>query len=183
MKTKQLTSNAMLAAMCAALGYVAIDLGNIKITFEGVPVLLAALMFGPIDGMLVGGIGTLIYQLLRYGVTATTPLWILPYVASGLLVGVWAAKRHFDVGLRTTMSPRLRTEIVAAVAAAEFMIFVLNTFSLYVDSHIYGYYSPAFIFGAVGIRLVICALKSVVFGLALPELAAAIRKASRFTAG
>ena len=34
MKTKQLTSNAMLAAMCAVLGYVAIDLGNIKITLQ-----------------------------------------------------------------------------------------------------------------------------------------------------
>ena len=142
--------------------------------------MLAALMFGPVDGMLVGGIGTLIYQLLRYGITATTPLWILPYVACGLVVGIWAKKRHFDVGLRTTMSPRLRTEIVAAVAVAEFIIFVLNTFSLYVDSHIYGYYSPAFIFGAVGIRLIICVLKSVVFGLALPELATAIKN-SRLT--
>ena len=34
MKTKQLTINDMLAAMCAVLGYVAIDLGNIKITFD-----------------------------------------------------------------------------------------------------------------------------------------------------
>ena len=60
MKTVRLTTNAMMAAMCAVLGYVALDLGNIKITFESLPVLLAALMFGPVDGMLVGGIGLFI---------------------------------------------------------------------------------------------------------------------------
>ena len=40
MKTKQLTLDAMLAAMCAVLGYVALDMGNIKITFESLPILL-----------------------------------------------------------------------------------------------------------------------------------------------
>ena len=45
--TKQLTLDAMLAAMCAVLGYLAIDTGTVKVTFESVPVLIAALMFGP----------------------------------------------------------------------------------------------------------------------------------------
>ena len=49
--------------------------------------ILAALLCSPLDGAAVGGIGTLLYQLLRYGVTATTPLWILPYILCGLLVG------------------------------------------------------------------------------------------------
>ena len=56
MKTKQLTLDAMLAAMCAVLGYVALDMGNIKITFESLPILLGAMLFGPVDGMLIGGI-------------------------------------------------------------------------------------------------------------------------------
>ena len=56
----------MLCAMCAVLGYVALDLGSIKLTFESLPVLLGALLFGPVDGMFIGGIGTLLYQLVRY---------------------------------------------------------------------------------------------------------------------
>ena len=79
-KTKKLAMDSMLAAMCAVLGYLSLDFGNLKITFESVPILLGALLLGPIDGMAIGGVGTLLYQLVRYGVSVTTPLWILPYV-------------------------------------------------------------------------------------------------------
>ena len=60
MKIKQLALDSMLAAMCAILGYLALDLGSLKFTFESLPVLLGALLFGPIDGMLIGGVGTLL---------------------------------------------------------------------------------------------------------------------------
>ena len=47
-KTLQLTMDAMLAAMCAVLGWAArfTDFGFIKISFESLPVLVAALLFG-----------------------------------------------------------------------------------------------------------------------------------------
>ena len=63
--TKQMAMDAVLAAVCAVLGYFGPDLGNLKITFEGLPVIVAALLFRPLDGAAVGGIGTLLYQLLR----------------------------------------------------------------------------------------------------------------------
>ena len=37
MKTRQLTMDAALAAMCAVLGAVSIDLGNLKFSFESLP--------------------------------------------------------------------------------------------------------------------------------------------------
>ena len=46
MKTRKLALNAVLAAMCAALGALALDLNSIKITFESFPILLGALLFG-----------------------------------------------------------------------------------------------------------------------------------------
>ena len=95
-KTRQLALNAVLAAMCAALGYLSLDFGNLKITFESVPILIGALLFGGLDGAAIGAVGTLIYQLLRYGVTVTTPLWILPYVLCGLVVGVYARRHDFQ---------------------------------------------------------------------------------------
>ena len=67
MKTKRLAVDAVLSAMCAVLGAVAIDLNSIKITLESFPVLLGALLFGPVDGMAIGFVGTFLYQLLRCG--------------------------------------------------------------------------------------------------------------------
>ena len=54
--TKQMAMDAVLAAVCAVLGYFGPDLGNLKITFEGLPVIVAALLFRPLDGAAVGGI-------------------------------------------------------------------------------------------------------------------------------
>lgn len=169
MKTIRLTTNAMMAAMCAVLGYVALDLGNLKITFESLPVLLAALMFGPVDGMLVGGIGTLIYQLLRYGVSATTLLWILPYIVCGLFAGYVARAAKFN---------NTRRQLLFTVVAAELLILLLNTVAIYADSKIYGYYSFAFVFGSLLIRFVIAVAKGVAFGYLVPVI---LRYMSRYT--
>ena len=167
MKTRQLAIDAMLCAVCAVLGYVALDLGSIKITFESLPVLLGALLFGPVDGMLIGGVGTLIYQLIRYGVTATTPLWIAPYVVCGLLVGACARWREFALSRRQT---------VALVVAAELAVTAINTAALYIDSKLYGYWFPGFILGALGLRLVICVVKATAFGLVLPSVTETVRR-------
>lgn len=167
MKTRQLAIDAMLCAVCAVLGYVALDLGSIKITFESLPILLGALLFGPVDGMLIGGVGTLIYQLIRYGVTATTPLWIVPYVVCGLLVGAWAQRRNFALSRRQT---------VVLVVLAELAVTALNTAALYIDSKLYGYWFPGFILGVLGLRLVICVVKAIAFGLILPGVIETVRR-------
>ena len=165
--TRQMALNAVLAAVCAVLGYFGPDLGNLKITFEGLPVLIAALLFSPLDGAAVGGIGTLLYQVLRYGVTATTPLWILPYVLCGLLVGRIAdrcapEKSHLRLGL--------------TVLAGEGLIFLLNTLVIYADSKIYGYYSAAYVFGSFFVRAGICGGKAVLYAAVLPPVLSALRR-------
>jgi len=166
MKTKQISVCAMLAAMCAALGALSLNFGNLKITLESLPVIVAALLFGPIEGMAVGFVGTLIYQLLRFGITATTLLWILPYVLCGLIVGLYSKKHGFSLS---------RKQTIFIVVLAELMISALNTGSLYIDSKIYGYYSPVFIFGSLPPRLLICVAKSLAEGALLPGLIKAVR--------
>lgn len=167
MKTKQLAMDAMLAAMCAALGAVALDFGNLKVTLESLPVILGAALFGPLDGAVIGFVGTFIYQILRYGVSATTLLWMIPYCVCGLIVG-WCAKRH-DCG---TLSPKT----VLTVVAAEVAVTALNTAVLYIDSKIYGYYSAVFIFGSLVPRIVLCVGKAVAVGMVLPALVQSLRR-------
>jgi len=168
--TRQLALDAALSALCAVLGYVSLDLGNLKVTFESLPILLGALLFGPLDGMAIGGVGTLIYQLLRYGVSVTTPLWMLPYILCGLLAGLCARRCGFELS---------RRQMTALVVGNELLITVLNTGVLYLDSLIFGYYSPAFIFGSLGLRLVICVGKAVAFSAVLWVLVRDIRRAVR----
>lgn len=168
--TKQLAIDAMLAAMCAVLGYVAIDTWAIKITFESLPVLLGAMLFGPLDGLLIGGVGTGIYQLLRYGVSATTVLWMLPYMLCGLVAGLAAKKLRFNVS---------RVQMIVIVVISELIVTVLNTAVLYVDAKMYGWYYPGLISANLVLRLVICVVKAVVFALVLPMLVDAVKKIVR----
>ena len=132
---RRLAADAMFAAMVTVLAAAAIKTGNLKITIEAMPVFLGALMLGPVDGMVIGGIGTLLYQLLSYGVTATTALWIAPYVLLGLCVGAVSARHGYACTKR---------QLVLLVMLGELGITALNTASLYIDSLIYGYYSPVF---------------------------------------
>ncbi len=166
--TRQLAIDAMLAAMVAVLGYVSIDTGAVKFTFESLPILIGALLFGPVDGMLIGGVGTLIYQILRYGVSATTLLWMAPYILCGALVGLYAKKRGFTLN---------RAQILTVVILNEILITILNTGVIYLDSKLYGYYYPALIYGNLALRFVVCILKAAAFGLILPALLKQIRKA------
>lgn len=167
MKTRQMTIDAMLAAVCTVLAFTALNFGNMKITFESLPVHIGALLFGPADGLVIGGVGTLIYQLLSYGVTATTLLWMLPYMVCGLVGGWYAKRRHFSLGGRET---------IALVVVNELLITALNTLALYIDSHVYGYYTPTFITGVLGLRLVLCVVKAIVYGLALPAILHPVRQ-------
>ena len=164
---KRLVLNAMLAEVCFVLAMYSLNFGVVKFTFEGIPVHIAALLFGPVSGMIVGGVGTLLYQILIYGITATTLLWIVPYVLCGGVVGLVAKRSHYSLN---------RVQSVLLLVAGELIITLCNTGALYVDGHLYGWYQPVLITGYLGLRLFICVAKAVVYGLVLPEVVQILRR-------
>lgn len=155
---------AILAAMCTVLGGLSVKIGgNFEFSFESLPVHMGALLFGPVEGALIGGLGTFIYQVLLsgYGVTVTTALWILPYVACGLIVGALS---------RRWTAPHRGFKLTLILLAAELAITLLNTLALYVDSLVNGYYTPALVFGTLAVRLCISAARAAAYAAALPIL-------------
>lgn len=164
---KQLVLDAMLAAMCAVLGFLAIDLQGIKITFEGFPVLVGALLFGPGDGLVIGAVGTFIYQMVRYGFTATTLLWVLPYALSGLFVGLYAKFHKFNYS---------KKQIFWLAIINEIIITIINTGSILADAKMYGWYYPGLIIKLLPFRLLICIGKGVLYGFVLPPLLVPLKK-------
>ncbi len=169
--TKQLVLDAVLSALCAVLGYVALDLGNLKVTFESLPILLGALLFGPLDGMVIGGMGTLVCQLARYGIDVTTLLWMAPYILCGFLAGLYARRRCFELS---------RKQLTALVITNELLITLLNTGVIYIHSKIFDYYSPVYVFGSLGLRLVICVVKAIAFSGVLWVLVRDVKRALRW---
>ena len=167
-QAKQIAVDGMLAAVCAALGYLALDMGSMKVTLEALPILLGALLFGPVDGVLIAFVGTAISQLLYYGISVTTLLWMLPYVLCGLFAGLYAKRRGFSLGGKQT---------VLIIVLCEILISLLNTGVLYLDSRIYAYWFPGFISAALLVRAGICIATAVAFSAILPVLLRAVKKA------
>lgn len=166
---RQMTLDAVLVAMYVALNYVSFKTGNFHFTFDAFPIIVAALLFGPADGALVGFMGALIYQLFfsGYPVTPTTPLWILPAVIRGLMLGAWAKHCRFE--MKTW-------QLILAITVSAFTVTLLNTLALYVDSRIYNYYSYAMVFGLLIPKFIVGIILSVVYALVIPGLLRHIKK-------
>ena len=86
----------ILAAMALVLEKLGIKiplLGNtttLRISFYGLPLMIAGIIFGYKTGLLSGLIMAIISQLVlsEYGITPTTPLWMIAPIIFGLLSGL-----------------------------------------------------------------------------------------------
>ena len=170
MNTKRLTTLAMLIAVYSVLSFLTpIKLANFKFTFEAFPILVASLLLGPVDGLIVGGVGSFIYQLLfsGYGITATTILWIIPHAISGFVVGLYAKSRKQNLNFK---------KIVFISIISSLLVTILNVLALYIDSKIYGYYSFALVFGNLLFKIIAGIMLAIVYSGVLPKLINFLKK-------
>ena len=164
--TKRLALDAMLAAMYVVLSMVSIQLPAMKITFDSLPILVGAALFGPIDGLAIGLVGSFINQCFsQYGLTATTILWILPAGVRGLMVGSYSKRHSYSM---TTPQTIFITVLSALVVT------VLNTLVMYVDSWVYQYAYAAVLITVI-IRIIVGIATAVVFSFILPALLKPLR--------
>ena len=167
-KIRRLVLDAMLVALYTVLSlFAAFNLGNMRITLEAFPVLVGAMLLGPADGLLIGFFGSFLNQLLTYGFSLTTVLWILPHAASGLLVGWYARKNGFGLS---------RSRIVFISVLSALTVTALNTAAMWLDSVIWGYFSYAYVFGSLILRILSGIITAVIFAAVLPAVLKQIQK-------
>ena len=154
--TRKLVTNAALIALHIVLSQVAtIRIGNsMVITVSGITEVVAGLLFGPISGGLVGLMGSLGNQMLLYGFTATTALWIIPAGLRGMICGWYARSRGYQPGA-------LGTLWVLVVTAA--IVTAVNTNVMIIDATVYGYNTDAAVLTQLGMRYLSGALTSVAY--------------------
>ncbi len=159
---------AMLVAVYVILSMVGtLNLWWIRISVDSLPIILGALLYGPAGGLLVGLLGSFLGQLLSYGLTATTILWITPAAVRGLLIGLYAKKHKYE------LTP-LQLALVLIVTAL--IVTALNTAVMYLDSVLYGYYSYAYVFGGLVVRVVSGMATAVVMSFVAPPVVKLLRK-------
>ena len=165
-KTKRLALDAMLAAMFIVLSLFSINLPGMKITLDSLPILVGSALLGPLDGLAVGLIGSFLNQMITYGFSATTVLWILPAGLRGLLVGLYA--KHHGFSMNTA-------QCVFITVSTALLVTALNTLFLYVDSWVYSYSYVAAL-PTLLLRIAAGVITAVLFSLLLPPLLGTLRR-------
>ena len=163
---KRMCYTALLAAMYVPLSlYVAVQVGNVRISFGSLPVVVAALLLGPLDAVVAALVGEFFKQLLTYGVTYTTALYLLPPAVRGAVIGaaVLLARRQGE-----RLEER-RAVCYAVCVTAAICTTVGNTLVNWLDSVLLNYYTPALIFGDLIWRLIVGMINAVVMAsIAIP---------------
>ena len=95
----------------------------------------------------------------------TTMLWVLPEAFRGLTLGLFMLlfKRKQLTADRLLHSKAI-IGFIAACILTGVLASCLNTFALYVDSKMYGYYNEYMVFGVLAVRLTMAAVMSGLFG-------------------
>lgn len=169
-KAKRVAFDGMLAAVYFALSFLVVDTGSLKFTFTSLALVCAALLFGPADACAVALVGEFLYQVIIFGVTATTPIWLLPPVIHALVLGLLA----LFLGRKKPLAERTGPCIAACLGAA-LMNTLCNTLALYADSKIFGYYEFHMVFGLALIRAAVGLATALIVTLAAIPLVRALR--------
>ncbi len=160
-KKKMTVLSLCLCAVCIALHiilevFATIRIGNdYKVSFATLPFVIVALLCGPLEGFVTGLIGTFLSQLITFGITITTPFWIIPGALQGLAAGLifLAFKR------RTKLVP-----IAVTVFGAGLVLVIFNWIASYFDGVVfYKYMTMEVLVALIPVRLLIWIGLSIVY--------------------
>lgn len=126
---------ALLTAMMVLLKRtIAIETPYFKFSFASLPIVLAAMLFGPVEGAVVGLLGEFIAQITGpYGLAPTTVLYVAPAAIRGVVVGCgafWCRR----TGKRIESRP---VTCYAVCIAGAVLTTVGNTLSIWMECMMY----------------------------------------------
>lgn len=173
---RRIATDAVLVALFYGLSLLSVEIGGVKITFDSLPVMICAMLFGPVDGFLVGFLGAFLEQMIKYGLTATTLLWVLPAAIRGLFVGTCARLMKKQMSELSEKKRPYAYFLVCLISGL--IVSTLNTLVFYVDAKLFGYYEYHMIFGIFWLRLVLGAAASVVSAVVALPVIGALKRAN-----
>lgn len=139
---KKIIFNIVIASILAAMALVLEKFGikvpllgsttTLRISFYGLPLMIAGIIFGYKTGLIAGFIMSIISQLVlsEYGITPTTPLWMIAPILWGLLSGLIVKLFKGNLSILS---------IVVSVIITSIFVSLSNSLALYVDGIVFQY--------------------------------------------
>lgn len=133
----KITLAAIMAALSIVLEKVSIPLGSgaYKITFYGFPLLFTSTLYGPFIGLLSGiVVGTVSQMTSPYGLSPTTPLWMLAPILWGTIGGLLLKLLSKFKG-----EAYKKINIVIVVVVTSLLVSLINSLVSFLDAFIMEY--------------------------------------------
>ncbi|MBR3996368.1 MAG: folate family ECF transporter S component [Clostridia bacterium] len=176
-KNRTLVIDALMIALYVVLNTLGeIPIGNVKITFGPLPIILVAFYFGIGHASIVAGAGEFVSQMLGYGLTWTTPLWTVPPIARAVIICILLSlifkRKRYD-----TVTQVKYYEYFIILFISGFLTTILNTSVIALDAIIYSYYSYAYVFGDLILRFITMSVSTVIYMFVAKAVIDALYKA------
>ncbi len=161
-KNRQLIMKISFCSIMSALSlvfslFVSIRIGtSIKISLHPLPLIIIGIVFGKWYGLLSGTIVGLLDQLLGvYGVSATSPFWMLAFMAWGFFSGLFKSifNKKYVIG------------VILTVVFTSVCVNVLNTFAMFMDGLIIkdSMFTITYIVSKLPMRLLLLFIEDIIF--------------------
>lgn len=174
---KRIVTDALLAAMFFTLSLMSVEIAGVKVTFVSLATVICAMLYGPIDAIIVCMLGAFLEQMLKYGITATTLLWIAPAGIRAAIIGISALLLRRYMSVESVLEKKRPYVYFTVCIVAGLITSCANTAVFYIDAKIFGYYNYEMIFGILGVRLITGMMASFVTAIVARPILAALKKA------
>lgn len=119
---KQVVTIAVMASLSTIFDLM-LAKGTIKISIHALPLIISGIIYGPFIGLLTGVVTGFISQIFTYGLSITTPFWLLAYASWGLISGL------FNKTIKNKMlkEKNINNCVIACVIFSSLFAFLSNT--------------------------------------------------------
>lgn len=139
---------------------------NFKISFKAMVIYISSILMNMKEGVIIALLGELLNQITsEYGITITTILWILPYVIIAILSNIVLKKIYKNVKFE-----------LLTIISLNILLTILNTIVIYIDSKIFGYYSPILVFGSLLIKIVTGVLTAIIYTIVINTITEKLKR-------
>lgn len=141
---------------------------SVKISLGTLPFIVIALLCGPLEGFITGFVGTFVSQMITYGITVTTPIWLMP----GALAGLTAGLVYIAFKRKTKAVP-----IAVSVCSGMFMLVLCNFIGTYLDGVVILKYSTMeILLAALPVRIVVGICLAIIYTIVAIPICKALQK-------
>lgn len=134
---RRITGDGMLLAIYIVLSVITVKITpNLQVTFTGIAIIMAIVLYGWTDGILIALLGSFISQLRSaYGLTITTPIWMIPPILRAVVFGLFY---HIYLKKGILLQDKKILFFVYATIAG-LVTTIANTGAIYLDAYIFQY--------------------------------------------